>query len=281
MFFEGNSHCQLGRFLSVDPLFKSFPWYTRYQFAGNKPIAAIDLDGLEEYIVTYKIVDGKRVQLSKTNSRDAIEVNYSFIKSVLENTSEYIVGGDVSQFYENGMAPTTGVLTITIAEDGTPTLHYKYEAPKYDQGYGQTDGGNASRSHFKSTAKTRGSVDDIPLGSGGDSPAKLTFLNFVDRVSQIFQELLSPSGGSEVNEPVMNDAPLSESMDKKEYDYSKYKKSEDFDYPSNYGGNSGGEYVPGTDSSLYRHSQYYKDGKHAKTDTINTRTKRRPSTTQE
>jgi hypothetical protein len=32
----------------VDPLFKSYPWYTPYQFAGNKPIISIDLDGLEE-----------------------------------------------------------------------------------------------------------------------------------------------------------------------------------------------------------------------------------------
>jgi RHS repeat-associated protein len=40
----------LGRFLSVDPLLRSYPWYTPYQFAGNKPIIAIDLDGLEEKI---------------------------------------------------------------------------------------------------------------------------------------------------------------------------------------------------------------------------------------
>ncbi len=40
----------LGRFLSVDPLYKSYPWYTPYQFAGNKPIIAIDLDGMEEKI---------------------------------------------------------------------------------------------------------------------------------------------------------------------------------------------------------------------------------------
>ena len=39
---------RLGKFLSVDPLTQSFPWYTPYQFAGNKPIWAIDLDGLEE-----------------------------------------------------------------------------------------------------------------------------------------------------------------------------------------------------------------------------------------
>lgn len=42
---------RIAKFLSVDPLAKSFPWYTPYQFAGNKPIIAIDLDGLEEKIV--------------------------------------------------------------------------------------------------------------------------------------------------------------------------------------------------------------------------------------
>jgi RHS repeat-associated protein len=38
----------IGKFLSVDPLTRSYPFYTPYQFAGNKPIIAIDLDGLEE-----------------------------------------------------------------------------------------------------------------------------------------------------------------------------------------------------------------------------------------
>ena len=38
---------RLGRFLSVDPLQKSYPELTPYQFASNGPIANIDLDGLE------------------------------------------------------------------------------------------------------------------------------------------------------------------------------------------------------------------------------------------
>ncbi len=42
----------IGKFLSVDPLTQEYPWYTPYQFAGNKPIQAIDLDGLEEQEVT-------------------------------------------------------------------------------------------------------------------------------------------------------------------------------------------------------------------------------------
>jgi RHS repeat-associated protein len=37
----------LGKFLSVDPLTKSYPWFSPYQFAGNSPILNIDLDGLE------------------------------------------------------------------------------------------------------------------------------------------------------------------------------------------------------------------------------------------
>lgn len=39
---------RLGRFLSVDPLTKQYPWYTPYSYAGNSPIANIDIDGLEE-----------------------------------------------------------------------------------------------------------------------------------------------------------------------------------------------------------------------------------------
>jgi RHS repeat-associated protein len=39
---------RLGKFLSVDPLASKFAFYTPYQFAGNKPIWALDLDGLED-----------------------------------------------------------------------------------------------------------------------------------------------------------------------------------------------------------------------------------------
>lgn len=38
---------RIGRFLSVDPLAPSYPWYTPYQFAGNTPIWAVDLEGAE------------------------------------------------------------------------------------------------------------------------------------------------------------------------------------------------------------------------------------------
>ena len=38
----------IARFVSVDPLQFKYPHYTPFQYAGNKPISYIDLDGLEE-----------------------------------------------------------------------------------------------------------------------------------------------------------------------------------------------------------------------------------------
>lgn len=40
----------LGKFLSVDPLSKTYPWNSTYAYAENTPIACIDLDGLEKNI---------------------------------------------------------------------------------------------------------------------------------------------------------------------------------------------------------------------------------------
>lgn len=50
---------RVGRFLSSDPLTKKFPYYTPYQFAGNMPIAAIDLDGAEPKVSNNPELKGK------------------------------------------------------------------------------------------------------------------------------------------------------------------------------------------------------------------------------
>ncbi len=48
---------RLGRFWSVDPLTKKFAFYTPYQYASNKPIVAIDIDGLEDINYAVPFVD--------------------------------------------------------------------------------------------------------------------------------------------------------------------------------------------------------------------------------
>jgi RHS repeat-associated protein len=67
---------RLGKFLSTDPLTESFPFYTPYQFAGNKPIWAIDLDGLEEF----KVV----------GTSDNLTIYYQYDKFVKGGNYEYV-----------------------------------------------------------------------------------------------------------------------------------------------------------------------------------------------
>lgn len=56
--------------MSVDPLTAKYPWYTPYQFAGNKPIWAIDVDGLEEFIIHYKYENGRATQINKIDNKE-------------------------------------------------------------------------------------------------------------------------------------------------------------------------------------------------------------------
>ncbi|MCC5924557.1 MAG: hypothetical protein JJT77_12290 [Crocinitomicaceae bacterium] len=57
---EGNSvnykyrmhDARVGRFFAVDPLAASYPYYTPYSFSGNKVIHAIELEGLEEFLLS-------------------------------------------------------------------------------------------------------------------------------------------------------------------------------------------------------------------------------------
>jgi hypothetical protein len=86
-------NAQLGKFLSVDPLTASYPWYTPYQFAGNMPIWAIDLDGLEEFIVI--------IYQYKVNGRTYIyKIDFEYIKPEDRNAN-YLQDGTVFEVTRN------------------------------------------------------------------------------------------------------------------------------------------------------------------------------------
>ena len=64
---------QLGRFLSVDPLFRSFAWNSTYAYAEGSPIANIDLDGLEKKEqITADDIHSERTKIVMDNTRTII-----------------------------------------------------------------------------------------------------------------------------------------------------------------------------------------------------------------
>jgi hypothetical protein len=83
---------RLGRFLSVDPLTKDYPWYTPYQFAGNMPIVAIDLDGAEPLISPKTYGEMKDPMLSVKGAGEIItEKGWGFLAGI-GNTALGLLG---------------------------------------------------------------------------------------------------------------------------------------------------------------------------------------------
>src|ERR1700722_17194165 len=60
------------RFLSVDPVTSNFPEYSPYQYAANTPIQAIDLDGLEDYVVIK--------ELFRSGATKSVSIQYAVTK---------------------------------------------------------------------------------------------------------------------------------------------------------------------------------------------------------
>lgn len=86
---------RLGRFISVDPLYKKYPELTPYQFASNTPIQAIDLDGLEKLIYIYNFSADKitktKIELPKAGPLG----NGVLVKSNYNGKNHYYYGGEI------------------------------------------------------------------------------------------------------------------------------------------------------------------------------------------
>jgi len=71
----------MGKFLSVDPITQKYPMLSPYQFAGNRPIVAVDLDGLEP----------KDVNTGKTLPAPANNSNYKSWGDLLTMSNDFSV----------------------------------------------------------------------------------------------------------------------------------------------------------------------------------------------
>jgi len=65
---------RIGRFFAMDPLAKKYPWYTPYQFSGNKVIHMVELEGLEEATPEY-VKETSMVLLDKANETATSRTN--------------------------------------------------------------------------------------------------------------------------------------------------------------------------------------------------------------
>ena len=94
---------RLGRFFNVDPLTKQYPELTPYQFAGNTPISAIDLDGLEPKVT---------VSDKSTGYTKIYVYGIQNIKTAIVKTYEATIS------YTNSKGESTVTGTFNVTRDG-------------------------------------------------------------------------------------------------------------------------------------------------------------------
>lgn len=92
------------RFLSIDPMAPEYPWYTPYQFAGNTPIWAIDLDGLEPAIflgnnTQMSTIQNQNQNIPKPSQNWEPKVFVSISQSVIDIQNHKKLGNKVNTVF--------------------------------------------------------------------------------------------------------------------------------------------------------------------------------------
>jgi RHS repeat-associated protein len=146
---EGNSQdhkfrsydTRLGRYKSIDPLSPSYPWYTPYQYAGNTPIMAIDIEGLEPSTVVDK--QGKLT----TSAIKILNVLTGVDEVLLQQVQ--IMGAIDNKFNAPWYNPNKGGGAITVGSTIYFTANWFAESGYGSSKYGNTSyGGEDARSVF-------------------------------------------------------------------------------------------------------------------------------------
>ncbi|MFW5762506.1 MAG: RHS repeat-associated core domain-containing protein [Cyclobacteriaceae bacterium] len=111
---------RVAKFLSVDPLVKTYPYYSPFIYAGNSPIAFIDLDGLERVLAIS--FDGQGD--GATNYR----IGHLRLLNGEEISSKILTNDPATQlveaFKEASEADENGIGFVAIWGHGTPNSQW-------------------------------------------------------------------------------------------------------------------------------------------------------------
>jgi RHS repeat-associated protein len=115
---------RIGKFLSVDPLTKSYPWNSSYAFAENRVIDGIDLEG-KEWSTSGKVfiapmgiyAEYREVKLNIKNSNECISD-----AKVIQTQKEAIKGDIVKDFSTGNGSFDNPKVFVNVIEDANATI---------------------------------------------------------------------------------------------------------------------------------------------------------------
>ncbi len=113
---------RIGRFFAIDPLARKYPWYTPYQFSGNKVIDHVELEGLEEAPLPYENRKIENVSVEESKLDPIKLVPYEYLISLATDMP--------LQYHNYYPELRRGYLRIEYEDDKCHTLYFQRK-PKH------------------------------------------------------------------------------------------------------------------------------------------------------
>jgi len=118
---------RVGRFFAVDPLTAKYPWYTPYQFSGNKVINSVELEGKEEEIAIFN--GSNWIYLKQTDFKNwSSDIRIAFYEKL---HNEFNGDGNIFFYGHNeyfnqkrGITPQRGLLRLDYTQN-PPVVCYE------------------------------------------------------------------------------------------------------------------------------------------------------------
>jgi Domain of unknown function (DUF4329) len=127
---------RLGRFFSIDPLAKKYPFYSPYSFSGNRVIDAIELEGLEPYIL-FKTENDAAMNFGGQFNGKSIKLGVEFAANIYRKVAAdgktYYYYDDPNKGTAAGSSSSFGIIEWFKGGKKTATIHSHGEyLPTYD-----------------------------------------------------------------------------------------------------------------------------------------------------
>ena len=192
---EGNAYSfeyrmydpRIGRFLSVDPLFKEYPWNSTYAFAENRPIDGIDLEGLEWEISITTKENSDRLAKAVT-SGNIVNIAQTLLEIHKDEVYRMGQGNSVREpMIPNQNSENLNFLTVYDNEGNVIFTQDRPETFRENlytlSKSGNSTWGSNDQNSYKQIVEG-GSVDDADYGPWGQ---------FIDAVNGLFGKYLKQS----------------------------------------------------------------------------------------
>jgi len=146
----------LGKFLSVDPLTMEYPWFSPFQFAGNRPIDCIDLEGKEPYKDGYQFTstDPKMALYNSSNVVDMSKTRTGTSYNSLGWPREKSYFWGEYQFTPVGRQALSPSNLEIIKKGGTPVVDEHWNSVMKQYGNDGIIGENIQHHHVNKGAMT-------------------------------------------------------------------------------------------------------------------------------